>query len=101
MALQIAPLRSDGAQRLRVAFGVGHFKRFGERRLVIDEQRNQHVVFLQNVGHTRVGPHGSLHFPTIHASEAREIDERGLSFGFRGGHTLFVVGETSLNSFCI
>ena len=52
-ALQIAPLVADGTQGTFLPV-VGYFYRLFQRRFVIYEQRNEHIVFGQNVGNRGV-----------------------------------------------
>ena len=98
MALQIAPLRTDSAQHAGIALLIGHLEGLGQWCLVVNEQRNEHIVVTKLIGHARIGPHGSLHLATVHAAEAGEVDEYRLSLGTGGCHALFIVGKSGFDS---
>ena len=92
IALQVAPLVAHGAQRATGAVGLGDLDVLGQRGLVVDKERDEHVVLGEPVGHGGVGPHGGLHLAAVHAAEAREVDHHGLALGAGGGHAFLVVG---------
>src|SRR5574344_1375848 len=56
-ALQITPLVTDGAQGALLPVFDNLYRRC-ERLFVVHIKRNEHVIFLQLVGNSRVGPYG-------------------------------------------
>src|SRR3712207_2660968 len=90
MALQIAPLVAHCAQYPRLSLLL-HLDVFGQRCLVVDEQRYEHVVLGEPIGHLGIGPYGGFHLPTVHATEPCKVDKYRLSLRFSSRHALLVV----------
>ena len=91
MTLQVAPFGTDGAEGFLLALGIGDDHRFLQGRLVVDVERNQHIVFLEDVGHAGIVPDRGLHLTTVDAAEAGEVDEDGFALGAGGCHTGIIV----------
>ena len=75
MTLQITPLGTDCAQCLLVTLGIRDHHRLLQWRLIVDIERNEHIVVLQLLGHPRICPNGSLHLTTVHTAIASEVKE--------------------------
>ena len=97
MALQVAPLGTDGAQRLRLSLHVSHLIGFCQRCLVVDVEGDEHKVPGELLSHCGVSPYSSLHLATVHTAKASEVDEHGLALSTSGSHTCLVVSKASLN----
>ena len=96
MALQVAPFVAHGAQCSLLSV-VHDLDLFGQRCLVIHEERDEHVVLRQLVGHLRVGPDGGLHLAAVDATEAREVYQHRFAQCLGGGHAGLVVGVFGLH----
>ena len=90
-ALQVAPFVAHRAQRAFPSV-LGYLYLFRQRRLVIYEERDQHVVLRQSFGYRGVCPYCGLHLAAIHATKAREINQHRLALRLCGSHALLVVG---------
>ena len=91
MTLQVAPLGTDGAEGLLLALGVGDDHLLRQGRLVVDVKRNQHIIFLEDVGHTGVVPYRGFHLTAVDAAKAGEVDEDGFALGTSSCHACIIV----------
>ena len=91
MTLQVAPFGTDGAEGFLLALGIGDDHRFLQGCFVVDVERNQYVVFFEDVGHAGIVPDRSLHFTAVDTAEAGEVDEDGFALGASGCHASIIV----------
>lgn len=91
MTLQVAPFGADGAEGFLLALGIGDDHRFRQRCLVVNVERNQYVVFFEDVGHAGIVPDRGLHLTTVDATEAGEVDEDRFALGTSGCHASIIV----------
>ena len=100
MALEVAPLVADGAQRALLPVLLdGH--RLAERCLVVNIERDEHILVVEQVCHGGIAPHGGLHLATVDATKACEVDKGGLALQTCCRHACLIRGEARVNGVAV
>ena len=92
VALEIAPTVTHSAERgdLTIFF---YFDGRRKCRLVVDIERNEHIVLVDEVAHSSIAPHSSLHLAAVDTAKSSEVKEDRFARLTSISHTLFVVRE--------
>ena len=94
--MQVAPFVANGAQaRFLSVFHHGDGLR--QACLVVDIERNEHVVLQKQIAHFGIVPNGHFHLSAVDTTVASEINQHGASRFAGIGHAGVVVGEFGFN----
>ena len=94
-SLEVAPAVADGAERhVDTVLLDGQFLRQGS--LLVNVERNEHILLPHQFCHLGVCPDGGLHLAAVHAAVAGEVKHHGHSMSLGVCHSLVVVVKVSL-----